>query len=463
MFAAVLAPLLSAQSGAGPNAADYTSVQEALDRNPGKRIFVAAGDHAITAALHLRASGSGLWGPGRIIQMNPDAEVIAAEGLEDIQLSDLTLTRSEGKMETHRPAVRLLRCAGVRIDNLRVEDNRGDLAAIFAAYCCNIQIVNTLVKNYSRVSIDDRTGIPGFGWAFYCIDGHGIMVRHSTGVRVENNRVVELNMLPTPETKDKFHLGKFSKKNAERGTRASQEVWDREYFNAWHQGAAIQVTKGETSDQVQLIGNYIENAAQGLDVHGDHVIIAYNIINNARSGLKVVHGSRNVILIGNQISRSDLWAILIRPGSASHHAIGVDEIKTADPEDPEGDTWPVTRAGANIDGHSVVANNIISDFGHGTSHWIWADGSEHPAPLQLLISPTPEKNPPETDLIISGNVIYDSGRDGMIVDGKVKVEPPRYKYAVAVGTGEHAPRGLHFSDNLFHGGTAGVSNVELKP
>ena len=55
----------------------------------------------------------------------------------------------------------------------------------------------------------------------------------------------------------------------------------------------------------------------------------------------------------------------------------------------------------------------------------------------------------------------DSKRTG--IGDKPKVEPPRYNYAVFVETGKGAPQGIHCANNLFHPGTEGVSNVELKP
>jgi len=45
----------------------------------------------------------------------------------------------------------------------------------------------------------------------------------------------------------------------------------------------------------------------------------------------------------------------------------------------------------------------------------------------------------------------------------VKAQAPRYKYAVQVSTGPGGPKGLHFSGNVFHPGTAGIANVELTP
>ena len=52
--------------------------------------------------------------------------------------------------------------------------------------------------------------------------------------------------------------------------------------------------------------------------------------------------------------------------------------------------------------------------------------------------------------VITGNVIHCIGK-------------PRYKYAVIIPGGQNAPRGLHFSNNLFHPGTEAVANTELPP
>jgi hypothetical protein len=68
-----------------------------------------------------------------------------------------------------------------------------------------------------------------------------------------------------------------------------------------------------------------------------------------------------------------------------------------------------------------------------------------------------------SDVLIRGNVVYDTGRDGVIRDGKPVVTPPRCRYAVLVESGPTAPVGLHFSNDLFHPGSEGVSNVELTP
>ena len=174
------------------------------------------------------------------------------------------------------------------------------------------------------------------------------------------------------------------------------------------------------TDYTRVLGNHIENAAQGIDIHADHVIVSQNIIVNAFIGMKAMHGSRNVLITGNQFSKNDLWAIGLMPGAASH------------------DT--------NTDGASIVADNIISDFGQGHAHWIWGDGR---SPIKFDTGQKPG-NPPLTDVIVHGNVVQAVGA-------------PHYKYTVVIPKGPNAPRGLHFSNNLLHPGTKGVANVELPP
>ena len=89
------------------------------------------------------------------------------------------------------------------------------------------------------------------------------------------------------------------------------------------------------SDLTRILGNHIENAAQGIDLHCDHAIVSQNIVANAFIGMKAMHGSRNVLISGNQFTRNSLWAIGLMPGAAAN--------------------------AENFDGGSIIAINIISD------------------------------------------------------------------------------------------------------
>lgn len=471
----VAAATLAAQTQSGPSVIDYGSIQEAVDRNPGRMVFVPAGNHTVTETIRLHTDHSGLWGPGRVVCSNPEAAIVEINGAKDVRLRDLTFTRTEGRMETHRPGIFVIRSADVALDNVQVLDNRGDLASIYVWSCVGIRIQNCLVRNYSRISIDDRRkrpDVPNFdivgGYAFNTISGTGIGVRASGSVLIQNNRVIERVMIPTPALKAKYKLGSFSSKDPVKGSGLSQELWDLAYNNGWHQGSAIAlanvgtdpfvqtnpfvprepdpVPTAGTDDNFQLIGNYIENAAQGMDIHVDHVVVAYNIVNNSFMGMKAVHGARNVSIVGNQFSRNDLWAILLMPGTTSHPA-----------EAAAADGRPAREA--NVDGHTIVANNIISDFGYGQAHWIWKDAD--PTPLFFNLNRALPTAPPLQDVIVDGNVVYDTGRDQILVDGQPRLEAPRYRHAVKIGVGEGAPRNIKFSNNFFHPGTEGVSNVPL--
>jgi hypothetical protein len=473
-FALFATAVAFAGSAFGPAASDYPSVQEAIDRNPGRRIFVPAGDHEIHEALHLRTNGSGLWGPGRIVQTNPEAAIVDASGVRNIMLQGLTLTRPEGRMETHRPAVFIENSGEIDLNEVQLPDNRGDLATVYIRCCSGVRIQDCLVRNYSRISIDDRRRRPGYpdfdvvgGYAFNTISGTGIGIRACNGVLLRNNRVIEDVMIPTPELKAKYKLGAFSAKEAKKGTGLPQTMWDAEYNNAWHQGSAIALANVETDPLVgtnpfiaketpppsgpgtdhyfQVIGNYIENAPQGMDIHVDNAIVAGNIVNNAFMGMKAMHGARNVIILGNQFVRTDLWAIMLMPGTVSHPPLSA-----------QGDQ-PAREA--NIDGGTVIANNIISDFGYGHARWIWKDSD--PTPLFFNGDQRKPDIPPLHDVIVEGNMIYDSGRDQVLVDGKPRSEPPHYRHAVKIATGVGAPKGLHFANNLLHAGTEDISNIAL--
>ena len=428
---------------------DYKSIQEAVDKNPGKMIEVPPGDYPISAPIEINTNNTGLCGYGRIIQSDPKSAIINVERAGNVQIRDLTLTRAEGKMEAEANGFKANYCSDLLVQNVRVINNRARVGAIDVNRSHNVRVMNCSVENYMRIAIDDRTRGDDWGFAFNVIDGTGINVRESCGTLIQGNSVVEHNFIPTPELKEKYNLGKFCKMNAKKGVITHQDMWDTKYYNAWHQGAAIAIPQPETDNYVQIIGNYIENAAQGLDIHADHVIVSQNIINNAFIGMKAMHGSRNVIIVGNQFSRNDLWAIGLMSGAASH-AAGV-------PARPGG------NLDANIDGGSIIANNIISDFGYGTAYWMWKDWKDMVRAPMRFDPGQKDFNPPLTDVVVQGNIIYDTGRDKIMENGKPVVEPPRYTYSVFVSTDKGGPQGMHFSNNLFHPGTSGISNIPLAP
>ncbi|TLD71831.1 hypothetical protein FEM03_05430 [Phragmitibacter flavus] len=398
--------------------ATYPNIQEALNANPEKRLFVPAGDHIITEKIVIRGTRSGLYGPGRIIQQRADQPIIEIRNSEDVEIRDLTLARSKDQAVTDHEAIVAIQCKGLVLENLRIIDNQTRSSAIKLRECNDSRISRCLVRNYMRLSIDDRTGSKDWGYAFNCTDGTGISVEYSVGTLIEGNRVIEDHLVPTPEIKEKHQLGKFVKKNAVKGGVTNQQTWDAEYTDAWQQGSAIIVTSPTSSDFTRIIGNHVENAAQGIDLHSDHVIVSNNVVTNAFIGMKAMHGSRNVLITGNQFTRNSLWAIGLMPGAGSN--------------------------AGNFDGGSIIANNIISDFGHGDASWIWG---EERSPFKFDTGQQPD-DPPLTDVIIQGNLVHAIGK-------------PRYQYTVIIAGGENTPRGLRFSNNLFHPGTQGISNTEL--
>jgi|UniRef100_UPI003784AEF5 hypothetical protein len=417
----LLAFLLTLNTSAAERSVSaYPSIQAALDANPNRMLFVPAGDYPITDKIRIRGVRSGLFGPGRIIQQNAEQPIIVIEDAKEAEIRDLTLTRPEGKMETRQEGIVAIKCRDLVIDNVRVIDNRSPAGAITLRASQNCRISRCLVRNYMRVSIDDRTKSLEWGYAFNCTDGTGISVSYSTGTHIEGNRIIEENLVPTPEIKAKHKLGDYVKKNPVKGTLLSQQAWDAGYTDNWQQGSGLVVTAPAVSNLTRILGNHIENAAQGIDLHSDHVIVSNNIIVNSFMGMKAMHGSRNVLITGNQFSRNCLWAIGLMPGAAAN--------------------------AENFDGGSIIANNIISDFGHGDAHWIWGDER---SPFKFDTGQQPD-DPPLTDVVVTGNVVHSIGK-------------PRYKYAVIIGGGPNTPRGMHFSNNLLPVGSQGVANTELKP
>jgi hypothetical protein len=439
----------AAEPSLGPNAQAYGSLQEAIDAHPGRVLFVPAGDYSISRRLVISKDGSGLWGPGRIVQTNPDEAILHVEGAADVRLDGLTLLRSEGAQETRAEAVRIDRCRDVTLANLRVVDNLSQAGSVMVSDSTGTNIVHCRIRNYMRIAVDDRTGSSDWGYAFRCIDGTGIVVKDSRATLLEGNQIIETRLLPTREIQAQHQLGTFVKRSARRGALVGQELWDRGCVDNWHQGSGVLVGGG--CDQTRLLGNHIENAAQGIDIHSDHVVVANNIVDNAFIGMKAMHGSRNVIITSNQFLRNDLWAIGLMPGAASHHAAG---------KPREG-----SLSDANLDGGSVVANNVISDFGYGNAAWIWGkpdQAFDSCFPIRLDAGQKPA-NPSLADVAVAGNIVYDSNLRAWPDGSGASSAGPRYRYAVFVHPGANGPTNVRFRGNIFHPGRDGVANVALEP
>lgn len=427
---------------------DYPSIQAAIDANPGRTIFVPAGDHSVQTTIRIVGEGTSLIGPGRILMTNPARHILEIEHARNIRIEGLTFSRPAGAMDTTREGILISDAREVTLERVRVIDNRTRSGSIRLSEVRDGRILNCEVRNYMTITVDDRTqNVALLGYAFRCIDGTGIVCDRCRGTLIQGNHIVEENLRPTPEIKQQHELGKFTKKNSTKGSLISQEVWDAEYTNNWHQGSGLIVTGPTHSDMTRILGNHIENAAQGIDIHSDHVIIANNIVANTFIGMKAMHGSRNVMVTGNQFSRNVLWAIGLMSGAG------------ASPATPaEGDRPAVA---ANVDGGSLIANNVISQFGYGDSYWMWKESSRAVFRFDNGQEPT---DPPLRDVLVTGNVISNPDPDEHPEVTHDAKDSPRYHYAVRIESGRsNSPRNLHFSSNLLPAGSQGVANTTLDP
>ena len=190
--------------------------------------------------------------------------------------------------------------------------------------------------------------------------------------------------------------------------------------------------------------------------HEGPLVSLWNKCSTAHGCRIAGHGSRNVIIIGNQFSKNDLIAIALSPAAASRTAESAHDGQPAQP--------------ANVDGGHIVANNIISDFGYGNAHWMWKDSTVlpvGPTPLSIGQGQQPD-DPPLRDVLVTSNVIYSTGRDGEIRNGQAVIAPPRYKYAVYLVTADQTKpgepqgaMGVRFANNVFHPGSEGICNIDL--
>lgn len=421
-------------------ASDYSTIQEAIDKNPGQVVLVE-GEHVVDAPITIKTNGSGLSGHGRIVQSNPGAPVVDVEGAAGVRICDLTLTRAEGRTESLQAGLRAMNCSGLELRGVRVIDNWSTAGAITLLSCSDARVESCTVRNYKRIGLDDRTSSELYGYAFKVIDGTGISTQMCKNLLITGNLIVEDRLFPTLETKQANALGQLTE--GMNPTKKGRLAPPGDYANNWHQGSAILVTAPETADHVTVSNNIIRNAAQGIDIHADHVACTGNSIDHAFIGIKCMHGARNVIIADNNVSHMDLWGLVMLPGTASHPAQPASEGKPA--------------AGPNFTTGNIIANNIFSDFGFGYEYFNW-EGSR--GSVISLESGQLAENPVMTDVLVQGNIVYDSGKDGVLVDGKPEKIGPRYEYAVFM-TPEPRPQGIVFRDNVFQPGRSGVSNVPL--
>lgn len=429
------------EAAVNPPSPAPSSLQTLVDARPGQMIAVD-GEYVLDQALEISTPGSGLYGSGRIIQNNPESSIIVIRNTQNIRLDGLTLSRPDGRQDTEQYAVLAENCQDLKIDDVRVIDNRGNHGAIRLERCRNSRIRGCEIINYKRIAVDDRTENPLYGYAFRVIDGTGICVSEGQNIQILGNRILENHLMPDATTKEAFRLGEFTdgKQPSQPGRLAPKGT----YANNWHQGSAIIVTAPEKTWNVLIADNLIENAAQGIDIHADQVTCSRNIIDHAFIGIKCMHGSRNVIISENNIANIDLWGLEMQAGSASHPAL------------PPENGAPAHEANATRG--NIIANNIFSGFGRGNEYYNWA--SAKGGVINLETGPLPE-NPVLADVLIHGNIVYDSNRD-LPPGENGTTTPPNYAYAVCVSTNP-PPEGLHFSGNILHPGREGISNVPLEP
>jgi hypothetical protein len=396
-----------------------------------------------------------LTGAGIILQTDAKGPVIHIQGANHVVLRDLTVARPADSDDTSKAGVLIEDSDNVRVEDVRVIDNHSNGASIRLRRSSYGRVENCYILNYRRIAIDDRTGNPLYGYAFRCIDGTGIDVTESIGSAILNNQIIERRLISTSDTKEKYRLGELVEgKTPSKYGDLGHDVEKSGWTNNWHQGAAIHVSAPEKTSFTRISGNYIENSAQGIDIHSDNYICTENIVNHGMMGMKAMHGSRYGIIARNVFSHVDNWGIMIGPGAASHTA---ESSQDGNP-----------GRGANSDGSVIISGNIISDFGRGWEFYNWAGTAPDAATgavIRIERGQT-KSNPPLTDVLIEGNIVSEA-EDDLDSAGKPIPAKPRYKYAVLIDQAPKAddgyqyPRNIRVVDNLFTPGQNGICNTKL--
>ena len=439
----------SVPAATNPAVTGYPSIQAALDANPGRPLHLPWGEYRVDQPIVIRTAGGGLYGEGTVIQTNDDADIIQVTGAGNVRIEGITLLREKPKFFKSARAVWADRSPYFTLRNVTIRGNRASPAAVLVTECDYATLEGCTILDYKTVTIDDRMDNDLYRYAFRAIDGHGIKVRQCTGIRIIRNRIIESELRPTEATMKLHDLGKIVSRAAELGPLASFGVRDGVSF-IWHQGAGVGISDPSRTALTLVDGNYIENAAQAFDVHSDFMVVTNNQISNCYTGIKVFHGSRGVVLSNNIIHRPGKYGIMLRPGSNSFEASAATDGQPAREE--------------NVQRGLVIANNIITDIGYDDEHWrLWNDDPTETSPVGIKVGTGPQGyNPRFGDLIIQGNLIYDHGRDKILVNGVPAVQPPRYKWAIWFDE-EWRVENARLTGNIFHAGEKGVSNLPIQP
>lgn len=441
--------MLAAAAPAGWAAIPGHQLQAAIDANPGRALHLPAGEYRISQPLVLRTPGGGLFGEGVIIQQNDDADIIQVRRADHVRIEGITLLREQPKFFKSARAIVAEGSHHLVLRNVTIRGNRASPSTVDLTGCNYATIEGCSILDYKTITIDDRMTNDLYRYAFRAIDGHGIRIRHCVGTRLIRNRIIETELRPTEATMKQHELGKIVNQAAELGPLASYGVKDGFAF-IWHQGAGIGVSGPDVTAHTLIDGNYLENAAQALDVHSDFMVVTNNQITNCYTGIKVFHGSRGVVVSNNIIHRPGKYGIMLRPGSESWEAAAATAGKPSQEE--------------NVQRGIIIANNVITDMGYDDEHWrLWNDDPTETSPVGIKVGTGPlATNPRFRDLIIEGNLIHDHGQDGILIAGQPTVPPPRYKWAIWFD-GEWRAENVKVSQNIFHPGEKGVSNLPLQP
>jgi hypothetical protein len=383
----------------------YPSLQAAIDANPGRMIRLVDREYIIDRSLLITTSGTGLCGEGVIKQTHGGDSIVRIENADDVRVLDVTLCRPADRGESTEDGLRATGCKRLTIRNIRVVDNWSLGAGIRIDASELVRIDGCEIRNYKRVGIEDRTANPDYGFAFHAILGDGIIITRSKHTSITSNRIVEDRLLAIESTAREMGLGKLVSGRApvKKGKLAPKG----DETPLWHQGSAIVITSPEETSHAVVTGNIMVRAAQGVDIHADQVVFANNVIDNSLIGIKCMHGSKNVVISGNNVSRASLWGLVMMPGTASHGASTVDG-------------QPVR---ANWTSGNVIAHNVFSRMGEGDDAFHWLPTGSIRA---ISIEAGPDDRPPVVDVVIQGNIVYDDSQE------EPSGASPKFQYALMI-------------------------------
>jgi len=186
----------------------------------------------------------------------------------DISLSDIFIVK-EYADDRYVIAVDVVQSDDVQIRRVRMRGFALANAIITIRSSDRVEVVSSLIHASCTQSTSIPDDLPSFQITGIGIDDARVGDRGSTRLRIQNNVISDLRMVP------------LTRRNV--------------------QTDGITFAGLRTATGSVVSDNYIEGVDEGIDIFGNGIEVRGNVVKGGSSALKLIHGAQNVDVVGNTL------------------------------------------------------------------------------------------------------------------------------------------------------------------